>query len=168
MLINDYYIILTRRKNHLSTYAINFADWVKTGKFGFYSHVLMNTEDEVKSNIDFRLIEAIGVGTCYSPFEKVFDVNSVAFLKPKGVTIEDWTIILDNIKNYLGLPYDTLFDILDKNSMSCVELIRAALMSLPDYEKRFSNFEEMITTYKVLTPSMFYNCPDFEIVFEIR
>lgn len=168
MLANDYYLILTRRKNHLSTYAIGFVDFIKTGKYGYYGHILMNTEDRINQDSDFRLVEAIGTGVQYTPFEYVFNVNAVALLKPKGITIEEWTKVMDSTKDYVGRPYDTIFDLLDASEMSCVELVRAALMWLPDYDERFANFEKMITEEKVLTPDMFYNCPDFEIVYEIR
>ena len=38
----------------------------------------------------------------------------------------------------------------------------------PDYYTNFANFEKLIAERKNLTPQMFYECPDFEVVFEIR
>jgi hypothetical protein len=41
-------------------------------------------------------------------------------------------------------------------------------MGLPDYEVRFRRFEDLIQKRKNLTPQMFYECDDFEVVFEVR
>jgi hypothetical protein len=169
LLTKDYFIILTRRKVNLSTYAINFSHFFLTGKWGYYSHSLMNLEDAVHSESDFRLIEATnkrGVG--YAPFDKVFDCDSVVLLKPKGIALYEWTAILDNLKTHKGKKYDTLYDLTDATEMSCVELVRTALMTLPNYEKRFARFEKMIAKAKNLDPHMFYRCGDFEIVHEVR
>jgi len=168
LLIPNYYIILTRRNNHLSTYAIAVGNFFLTGKFSYWSHVLMNTEDEVNDKKDFRLIEAIGTGIQFSPFDKVFDVQSVAILKPRHIQAWQWTAILDKAKTELGKPYDTLFDLKSDSALSCVELVRNALMAEDDYEINFANFEAMIAKNKNLTPEMFYNCPDFEVIYEIR
>lgn len=169
LLTKDYYIINTRRSNHLSTYAIAFSNLVLAGKWGFYSHVLMNLEDEAQSPEDFRLIEAIGRGTTYSTFDYVFgSIDACALLKPKTVTIDEWTLIMDKANSELGKPYDTLFDLKNDNALSCVELIRAALMSLPNYETRFANFEKMIKKNKNLTPQMFADCDDFEVAYSVN
>lgn len=168
LLIPNYYIILTRRNNHLSTYAIALGNFLLTGKFSYWSHVLMNTEDEVNSKEDFRLIEAIGTGIQFSPFDKVFDVQSVAILKPRNIQTWQWTAILDKAKSELGKPYDSLFDLKSDSALSCVELVRNALMAEDDYATNFANFEAMIAKNKNLTPEMFYRCSDFEVIYEIR
>lgn len=167
-LIPNYYIILTHRKNHLSTFFVGLASWVVTGKWSYWAHALMNLEDEVKSDDDFRLIEATGRGTHYSPFDLVFRVHGVVLLKPKNMSVEHWTKVMDKANTELGKPYDSLFDLKNDQRLSCVELVRSALMAEPDYEKNFANFEEMIKSRKNLTPEMFYDCEDFEIVYEIR
>jgi hypothetical protein len=41
-------------------------------------------------------------------------------------------------------------------------------MAEPDYQENFANFEKMIKERKNLTPQMFYDCPDFEVVYEVR
>lgn len=163
-----YYIIVARRSNHLSTYFIDIANFFLTGKWGYYSHVLMNVEDEVGSDNDFRLIEALGTGVQYSAFENVFNVQGVALLKPKHMTIDSWTAVLDRAKSSLGTPYDTLFDLTSSEKMSCVELVRTALMAEPNYAQNFAHFEKMIKEDKNLTPHMFYMCDDFEVVYEAR
>lgn len=169
LLSKDYYIILTRRKNYLSTFFIALGHFLLTGKWGHYSHALMNLEDEVHSEEDFRLIEATGAGVHYSTFSQVFDpIQSVALLVPKNITLEKWTGILDAAKEHLGKPYDNLFDLKSDKEINCVELIRDALQADPNYQINFAEFEKMIQKKKNLTPEMFYTCPDFEVVYEIR
>jgi len=168
LLVKNYYIMLSRRNNHMSTYFISIGNFFLSGKFSYWSHAFMNCEDEVKSDDDFRIIEAIGAGVEYTPFDKVFDVNGVVVLKPKNMTIEHWTLVLDKATTELGKPYDNLFDLKNDKALSCVELVRTALKADPDYDKNFSNFESLITKRKNLTPQMFYECPDFEVVYEVR
>lgn len=163
-----YYIIVTRRNNHLSTFFVGLASFVVSGKWSYWAHVLMNLEDEIQSDSDFRLIEATGDGIHYSSFEDVFRLHGVALLKPKNMSEQYWTEVMDRAKTHLGKPYDSLFDLRNDQRLSCVELIRNALMAEPDYEKNFANFEKMICENKNLTPQMFYDCPDFEVVYEIR
>ena len=168
LLSKDYYIILTRRKTLFSTFFINLADLIITGKWGFWSHALMNLEDSVTEVIDFRLIEATSAGVHYSPFEMVFNVQSVVLLKPRKMTIDKWTNLFDVAKAQLGKPYDTLFDITDNKSMSCVELVRCVLQEESNYAKDFEEFEFLIKEYKDLTPQMLIDCGDFEIVFSAQ
>jgi hypothetical protein len=169
LLSENYFIILNRRKSHLSSYLIALAHWIKTGKMGYWSHVLMNLEDEVQSDYDFRLIEAVGIhGVRYASFMQVFDCDSVVLLKPKHYSRSEWLQIMEKAKSYYGRPYDTLFDLVSDTSLSCVELVRNALKEDPLYSERFKNFEAMISKYKNLTPDMFYECEDFDIVYETR
>lgn len=167
-LTDNYFIILTRRRNHLSTFFTSVANLILTGKWGYWSHAFMNLEDEVNNVKDFRLVEAIGTGVKYSTFDETFDVNAVVLLKPVNMPIESWTAALDKCKSEVGKPYDSLFNIKNDNELSCVELVRTALMATPDYEKNFANFEKMIAEHKNLTPQMFYDCADFEIVYQVR
>ncbi len=169
LLVDDYYIILTHRKNHLSTFFSSMANFFLSGKWGYWSHALMNMEDEVMSDKDFRLIEAVGKGVVYTPFADVFNVHGVCILKPRNLTVEKWTAILDKAKVQLGKPYDTLFNILDENNLSCVELCRASLMGEPDYAVDFAQFEALIAKrHNRLSPDMFYGLDDFEVVYEVR
>jgi hypothetical protein len=177
LLVDNYFIILTHRNNHLSTYFTALADLFLMGKFSYWSHALMNLEDEVTTTADFRLvkmsgdrelIEATGSGVHMTPFEQVFDVHGVVLLKPKCMTLDEWTGVLDVAKTQLGKPYDSLFDIADSSALSCVELVRVILQSRPKYTEEFMNFETMIMKYKNLSPQMYYDCGDFEVVFETR
>lgn len=165
MLAADYYIIASRRQNYITTFLMNVGHWLLTGNRGFFSHVLMNLEDAVTKDDDFRFIEATGTGTHFSTFDQVFHgVDAVALLKPKNMTLVEWTEALDAAKSYLGRPYDNLFDLKNNLEINCVELIRLALQGIPDYSSRFAEFERMIKRYKKLTPQMFIECPDFEVV----
>lgn len=169
LLKNDYYIILTHRSNELSTFFTGFATWFLSGKWGYWAHALMNMEDTVNEVKDFRLIEAVGVGVKFTPFEDVFNLQGATLLKPKNMDVKDWTAILDAAKTELGKPYDTLFDITNDNALSCVELVRTALMKGdPDYATNFPNFEAMIKKNKNLAPETYYRCGDFVPVFEVR
>lgn len=169
MLKDNYFVMLSHRSNELSTYATAFANLVLTGKWGYWGHAFMNLEDTVNSIGDFRIIEAVGKGVTYTPFPLAFNVNGVVLLKPKSMALADWTAVLDAAKKELGKPYDTLFDIANDNALSCVELVRTALMKGdPNYAQNFPNFEAMIKKDKNLSPQMFYDCGDFEPVLEIR
>lgn len=169
MFVNDYYIIATRRGNYFTTFCIAVGNFFLTGRWGFYSHVLMNLEDTVKTDDDYRFIEATGAGTHYSGYDEVFGtVDAVALIKPKNMPIEEWTKALDEIKVYLGTPYDNLFDLKSTLEINCVELIRLALEKTPDYSTRFAEFEKMVAKKKKLTPDMFVECSDFEVVYTIK
>lgn len=169
LLARNYYIIATRHSNHLSTYAISLAGFCATGKFSTYGHVCMNLEGDNPGVEDFRLVEAIGTGSKYSTFDEVFgDCDGVALLKPVAMSAEEWTAVLDKAKTEVGKPYDTLFDLADDTKVSCVELVRDALEGEPNYHQDFTNFEQMISKINNLTPQMFRDCPDFEVVYEVK
>lgn len=168
LLSDNYFIVLTYRRNHLSSSFVKLANFVLTGKWGRWSHALMNLEDEVEGDDDFRLVEATGKGTHYTPFEKVFDVHRVALLKPKNMPVERWTDLLDRAKAQIGKPYDTLFNIKDAQALSCVELVRYVLQGEPNYEQDFADFERLIRERKNLSPQMFADCKDFEVFYSVR
>lgn len=168
-LSSNYYIILTRRANYVSTYLISFANLVKTGKFSHYSHVLMNLEgDDPVADGDYQIFESTGAGVHLSSFMDVFNCDSVCLLRPKDVSHQNWIDMVDDAKAQIGKPYDDWFMVNDDTHLSCVELVRNMLRTLPDYETRFANFEADIARVGNLTPEMFYNSPDFEKVLEFR
>ena len=167
-LTHNYYFILTYRKTHFTTYILKLWNLIKMKKWINWTHFLMNVENEVKYGQGFKLIESTGKGVHYSTFMQVFDCDSVALLKPRNISIEDWTLLLDVAKKQEGKKYDTLFDLANDKKLSCVELGLKALRKLPDYEKNFANFEALIKKYGQLTPQMYYDCPDFEVVWEVR
>lgn len=168
-LAKNYFVILTQNKNHFSAYLVSLGNFFLTGKFSFWSHALMNLEDEVQADSDFRLVEAVSDGVKFSSFDEVFKCNAVALLKPKSLSLAEWTGVLDTAAlQYVGRKYDNLFDLADDNKLSCVELVRNILRGLPNYSENFKNFEALIAKRKNLTPTMFYECEDFEVVYEKR
>ena len=128
----------------------------------------MNFEDTVDTDADFRLIQSTGKGVAYAEFSEVFTTSSTVLLKPKNMPVGDWTAIFDKAKTELGKPYDTLYDMAQDQQLSCVELVRQALLADPTYATNFANFEALVQKYKRITPQMFYDCEDFEVVYEIR
>jgi hypothetical protein len=164
-----YYILVSQSKNHLSTWLVSLGNFFLAGKFSFWSHVFMNLEDEVKTDEDFRFAEAVAEGVKYSSFDEVFACNAVALLKPKCLRLEEFTDLLDaGAAKYVGRKYDNLFDLASAERLSCVEFVRDVLKELPNYAEDFKNLEAMIADRKNLTPQMFYDCPDFEVVWEKR
>lgn len=168
-LIKNHYIILTRRRCHLTTYLISIASFLTTGKCSHWTHSMMNVEgDVVNSDRDFMILEALGQGTKLSTFMEAFDCDSVSLLVPKNMPVSDWTEVITSGLQDLGKPYDDLFDVNDSSHVSCVEVCRNALRSLPDYQIKFPNLELMIKNVNNLTPQMLYDCPDFTVAFEVR
>lgn len=169
LLAKNYLIIATARKCHLTTYLIRLLSFIKGSRNPVYSHVLMNVEgDDPAINTEYRLIEATGRGVHYSTFMQVFDCDDVCLLKRKNVSLDDWNIAIDAAIAELGLPYDDVFNIDDSSHVSCVEMVRCAMEKIPDYSSKFPVFEQMIKTVKNLTPQMYRDCPDFEILLEIK
>lgn len=169
LLAKNYVIISTARKCHLTTYLIRLLSIIKGSKNPTYSHVLMNVEgDDPATDDDYRLIEATGVGVHYSTFMQVFDCDSVCIMKPKAVTHEEWNIAIDAAMLELGKPYDEIFNLNDDSHVSCVEMVRCAMKKIPDYKSKFPVFEQMIESSGNLTPQMYRDCPDFEVILEIK
>ncbi len=169
LLKENYLIVLTRRKSHLTTYIIFVLNYLYTRKKPYYTHAFMNVEGDITNNMDYKIIEATASGVHYSTFMQVFDCDSVVLLKPKGVPLTEWTAVLDNVKAQLGLPYDNIFDITTKTSVTCAEMVYQGLLSLPDYQKRFPKLLSLLEAEKHnLAPQNFYECGDFDIVYECR
>ena len=169
LLKQNYLVILTRRKCHLTTYLIAITSKLATGYVSHYTHALMNVEGDISNNMDYKIIEATGEGVHWSTFMQVFDCDSVALLKPKGLTLPQWTKAMDKVRSRFGSEYDTLFDIQDESKLSCVELVYLALKELPNFERRFPALVRLIESSKgELTPQMLYDCNDMEVVFEVR
>ncbi len=164
----DYFIILTRRRSHLSTHLVSLASWLLGKGWSHYSHALMNVEGDIKNNVDYRFVEATAKGVHWSTFGQVFDCDSICLLKPINFSVEAWTSALDAVKESIGKQYDNLFDITNEERLSCVELVYLALQRLPDYEMLFPHLTELLRNQDQLTPQMLYECPDLERIFEAR
>lgn len=168
LLVPNYYIILTRNNNHLSSYMIGLSDLYLEHKMGYWGHALMNVENQVINDTDFKFVESIASGVQYATFAEVTAVNSIAVLQPKNMPIADWTAVLDKAYADIGKPYDLDFDLNQTAVFSCVELVRNALMADPTYTTNFANFEATVQKYGRITPQMLYDCSDFEVVYEVR
>jgi hypothetical protein len=168
LLSSGYYIILTWRKCHLTSWMIGALNLIKDHKWPSYCHALMNCDavDDVNQWDKFKLMEATNQGVHTSSFMNVFDCDHVALLRAKNITKDEWNAVVDGLLEQDGYKYDDLFDLSDKTHVSCVELVLNALKKEPNYEKDFANLEAMIKKVGNLTPEMYRDCPDFEVVFE--
>lgn len=167
---SGYFIILTYRKSHLSSYAVQVGHFVLTGKFGDYSHALCNIEPDKKGYdlYDFKFIEAVGKGVVRDYWWDTMNVDRVCILKPKYYTQAEFDSCVTEIYDEIGKSYDKNFKYNDPKQRSCVEIARERMIHLPDYFTKMRVFEYMIQNEKNLTPQMFRDCPDFEVVLEIK
>lgn len=163
-------VVLTYRKAHLSTYSTRLAELFINGKWGCWSHVLVSLDNEGKALPFYHtnFIEAIGKGVVVSNWFDVFNCDGVCILKPKWYSFEDLEGGEVEVIDELGKKYDTKLDPESEESRACVEIGRELLAHLPDYKNKMRVFEYMIQTKKYLTPDMFRDCPDFEVVLEIK
>lgn len=170
ILSSGYYIILTADKSHLSSWSVKAVHRIMTGKKAEYSHALVNVEADQKSYAysDFKFVEAIGTGVKYSNWDQIFNCDSVCILKPKYYTTEEFNTAVEDVYTLVGRKYDKYFKLNDTHEMSCVEIARFRLQKLPEYNIRMRVFEYMISNFKNLTPQMFRDCPDFEVLLEIK
>jgi hypothetical protein len=169
-LASGYYIILTKRETHLTTYFISLMSLVKTGKPSEYTHALMNLDlvENPDSFEKFKLMEATSKGVHLSSFLNVFDCDSVCLLQPKNVKEDHWDEIMAGLAQQMGKKYDNLFNINDDTYVSCVEMVLDALRFSPQYWDAFPHLEEMIKNVGNLTPQMYRDCSDFSVVLEIK
>ena len=169
-LANSYYIILTYRKTHLTTYLLGILALIKTGKWPTYGHALMNV-DSITSAGDwekYKFEEAEHAGVVFSKFLDVFNCDRVCLLKPKSLNNDQWNNVIDGMLTQFGEPYDDLFDLSESQHVSCVELVLDALKKDSNYQIDFANLQSQIDKIGNLTPQMYRDCPDFEIVLEIK
>lgn len=169
ILASGYYVITTGRSNHLSSVAVRILTFFKTGKWPKYTHVLMNCDniEDPGDRDEFKFIEAQKVGVEYSTFDQVFKCDDVCILTPKNISNEEWTKIIDKLILSVGIPYDDLFDMMDDTRMSCVEVVYDALVGSVTIEEKFPDLVRMMTEEGgYLTPQMYRDSVDFDVVFE--
>lgn len=171
----DYYVILNFRKSHLSTYFVMLGVFLRgllKGKIVIskWSHAFCNLEKDVPDfNLDnFRFKEATAKGVITSKFRDVFNCDGVVLLKVKGYSRDELRAAADSLLEYNGRQYDNLHSLANDLGIDCCELMRLYLRKLPDYDMKLANFEEMVQRNGSLVPQDFYDCPDFEVVYEIR
>jgi len=171
ILKREYCVIVTRRENHFTTYLIGIGHFLKTGKWGFYTHAFYNVESHVVTAEDIIFLEATSKGVHTSKFWDVFDCDAVCLLRPEGYMPHELEAAFEGSTSvFEGKSYDHLHSIKNNEAMNCVETVRQALINY-DSEKYFSrmkNFEAWIAKEKTLTPQMFRDCPDFKVILEIR
>lgn len=172
------FLWVSRRRTHLTSYLISFADWalslsvwVKSRfkgprpKWGYWTHAFLNLNPT-------RFIEAVAKGVQEAHFDEVLNVDAVAVLAPAFVSPQEWEElsgrVIEKAKAQLGKKYDTIFNIADEDQLSCIELMRVVLMEVPNYETKFRDFEETIKLYKNVTPEMLYRSKSFVVVWEVR
>lgn len=168
-LSTGYYVILVTERKRLSSLFVSIMSIFVTGRWGDYTHALMNCDQFVSPNdVDkFKFVEATATGVHYSNFDQVFNgASKVCLLTPKGVANKEWTDIIDTLVSLNGKPYDDLFDLLTSEKLSCVEVVLDSLKVLPDFEIDFRNLIVMIEHNGNLVPQMFRNCPDFDVALE--
>lgn len=168
LLSAGYYIILTNRKSHLTTWLIGVLSFIKTRKWPSYSHTLMNIDSVEDPNQwdKFQLIEATNAGVHHSTFMQVFDCDAVCLLQPKTMNPEKWEAVMVGLAEQNGKAYDDLFDIDDDSHVSCVELALDSLRAESDYNTDFATLEAEMEEVGNLTPQMLRDCTDFVVVFE--
>jgi hypothetical protein len=156
-------ITLTRRKSHLTTYLIWVGHFILTGKRNLYwAHALFNDGS--------LAIEAIGKGVLVNKPSKVLNVDGVAILIPKRMHLVSWEMIIDEAKRHaeIGTKYDNLFNALNDNKVSCIELVYDALKEIENHKELWPNFFRMVEEEGNVTPQMLYDCGDFEVIYEVR
>jgi hypothetical protein len=170
MLRENHYFLFNYRDSHLTTYFIQIATIIKTHRLAKYTHAFVNVDgDIINTDEDFRIIEATGKGVHYSTFMEVFDCDAVMCRIPKKVTPEEWVLMIDKVlKEGLGKPYDTLFDVMNDQELSCVEVLWLMLKALPNYEQHIPNLLKEVEKVGNITPQMLVDTPDFKTILEIR
>ena len=169
ILRSGHYLILTEHKSYLTTYLIGALCLIKTGKWPTYCHVLMNLDvGNPDSDTGFKLMEATNAGVHYSSFEEVFGCDNICIIQPKNMDLKEWQHVMQELATQLGKQYDDFFNINDESHVSCVEMCLESLKASPTFEADFPHLNEMIKKVGNLTPQMYRECLDFNIVYETK
>jgi hypothetical protein len=169
ILRSGHYLILTEHKSYLTSYLIGAMCLIKTGKWPTYCHVLMNLDVGSKFERNgFKLMEATNSGVHYSTFEEVFNCDNICLIQPKNMDLKKWQCVMDELATQLGKSYDNFFNINDESHVSCVEMCLESLRASPTFEEDFPNLNEMIKKVGNLTPQMYRDCLDFNVVYETK
>ena len=163
------YLILTEHKSYLTTYLIGMLSLIKTGKWPTYCHVLMNLDvGNPDDKEGFKLMEATNAGVHYSSFEEVFGCDNLCIIEPKNMDPKEWRIVMKELATQLGKKYDDVFNINDDTHVSCVEMCLESLKASPSFEADFPHLSAMIEKVGNLTPQMYRDCLDFNVIYETK
>jgi hypothetical protein len=169
ILRSGHYLILTQHKSYLTTYLIGAMCFIKTGKWPTYCHVLMNLDvGNPDDKTGFKLMEATNSGVHFSTFEEVFDCDNICIIEPKNMDLDEWQMVMKGLAKQLGKKYDDFFNMKDDSHVSCVEMCFVALRTSPNFVEDFPHLSEMIKEVGNLTPQMYRDCLDFNIIYETK
>lgn len=161
-----YYIILTEDRGALSSWGVKLLHFCLTFTWPRYTHALVNVEETTATK--YLFMEAINKGVWFADFNEVFNCDSIVFLSPIWYTQEEFDATVADVYAEIGKDYDIKFNYDDETNRSCVEIARQRMMTLPGYFEKMRRFEYLIKCEKNLTPQMFRDCPDFQVVLEIK
>lgn len=119
------------KKKHLSTYAARFGHFLLTGRWGYWSHAVVNVED---FNDRLRLIEANSDGVIYCEFLKVFFCDDAILFKIPEPSQDQLIELFEDI----GKKYDFEMNYKDDSAVNCVELVSQVLPGDPFKGKEIS------------------------------
>lgn len=163
---NGNYMIAVKDPYSLSGFFVRFSHWFLTGHKAHYTHVLLNLEDDGE---DFKFVEATSSGVHTSDFHEVFKhAQNVALLKPKYYTSNEFDECIKHANDLVGKKYDFGYNVNDESKMSCVEVVLSCLKKLPFYSDRMRCLEFLMKYERNLTPDMYVEVPDIEVVLEIK
>lgn len=154
-------IVLTRKRNHMSSFVVSLMSFIKTGKWSKYTHAILNINGE-------KFIEATGKGVHYSSFDEAFKYSgNICVLVPMNMKKDDWDFMLDVASENIGKPYDNFFDMNDDTHLYCTELVLISLTNIDDFDIKFESLIDDIRKTGNLTPQMLRDSEVFNVTFEV-
>lgn len=159
------YLILTKNKYTLSALVVSILSYIKTKEWPDYTHILISFKRE---NGKVGFVEATKNGVHYSDYKMITDVSNICVIAPISINDKEWQKVLYKVEKQIGKKYDNLFDLNDNERLSCVELVRFSLQALHDYYDNFKCIENKIEKYGNLTPQMFRDSSDFNVILEMK
>ncbi len=96
-----------------------------------YPAASVQSRQPIEEGCDPRLLEAVGGGVVFSAPEYSMTADSLCVLRPR-LTKKERAVALFRAFQYVGRPYDHLFDFKTDSAMVCTELICRAYQEGPD------------------------------------
>lgn len=161
------YIFLTFDPYSFSGMFVIFGTLVKTGRIPEYTHALINLDLDPEDEYEF--VEATSLGVNPSSFEYALGkAKKVCILRFKNYQTNVIKLGVEHVRKNIGKGYDFGFNLSDSSKMTCVELVWDLIKTFPDYEEKCKFLKFLIEYEGQLTPQMFRDCPDLEVVLEIK